>query len=213
VIDPRWQDPRGVPISAILFGGRRPSTVPLVYQAFNWQHGVFLGSSIASETTAAAEGATGQFRRDPFAMLPFCGYHMGDYFQHWIEVGAKNDAQLLPQIFAVNWFRKGEDGRYLWPGFGENSRVLKWIFERLEGSAEADETPVGYLPASGALDIEGLDIPPEDLQAALEVNCEAWKREAQSIREYYQIFGDHLPYELSKELDALEERLSEYSTM
>ena len=209
VIDERWQDSRGVPISAILFGGRRASTAPLVYQARSWQHGVFLGSSIASETTSAAAGATGQVRRDPFAMLPFCGYHMGDYFSHWLDVGEKNASPLLPQFFAVNWFRKDEEGHYLWPGYGDNSRVLKWIFERLENETQAVESPVGLLPASGALDTQGLDISPDDLNAVLEIDPEAWKREVQSIREYYQSFGDHMPFELIKELDGLEERLAQ----
>jgi phosphoenolpyruvate carboxykinase (GTP) len=208
VIDERWEDPRGVPISAVLFGGRRPSTVPLVYQARSWQHGVFLGSSIASETTSAASGATGRIRRDPFAMLPFCGYHMGDYFSHWLDAGERNASPLLPQFFAVNWFRKDADGHYLWPGYGDNSRVLKWIFERLEGEAGAVESPIGPLPAPGALDVSGLDIAPQELAAVLEVDNDAWRAEAAGIREFYRIFGDHLPYELLNELDALEARLS-----
>ena len=157
-IAPEWEDPVGVPISAILFGGRRASVVPLVFQSCDWQHGVFLGSIMASETTAAAAGAVGNLRRDPFAMLPFCGYNMADYFAHWLDIGAGADPEKLPKIFYVNWFRKGEDGRWLWPGYGENSRVLEWVFERVSGKGEAVETPIGFIPAPGAIDTDGLDV-------------------------------------------------------
>ena len=179
-----WDDPAGVPIDAILFGGRRSEVVPLVHEAFDWDHGTFLGSIMASETTAAAAGAVGKLRRDPMAMLPFCGYHMGDYFAHWLETGRREGAQL-PKIFYVNWFRKDEDGRWLWPGYGENSRVLAWVFGRVAGTADARETPIGHLPTEGALPTEGLDISDEDLAALLEVDVEQWKAEIPSIREHY----------------------------
>src|SRR6202165_4829858 len=162
-IAPEWEDPAGVPISAILFGGRRSSVVPLITEAFNWEHGVFLGSTMASETTAAAAGAVGKLRRDPFAMLPFCGYNMADYFSHWLEIGKATDSSNLPKMFYVNWFRKDADGRWLWPGFGENSRVLEWVFERCAGAGEAVETPIGLLPAPDAIPTEGLDVPPSDM--------------------------------------------------
>lgn len=209
VIDPAYDDPRGVPISAILFGGRRPGTVPLVYEAFNWTHGTFIGSTIASETTAAASGAVGQIRRDPMAMLPFCGYHMGDYFAHWLDIPSSTTPERLPKLFGVNWFRRDEDGGFLWPGFGDNARVLKWIFERTEGKGEAEATPIGYVPTSGALDTEGLDIEADTLERLFEVDREAWQSEAASVREFYARFGEHLPFELSGELEALEGRLSQ----
>jgi phosphoenolpyruvate carboxykinase (GTP) len=207
VIDPNWEDPAGVPIEAFLFGGRRASTVPLVYQANDWDHGVFIGSSIASETTAAAVGSVGQVRRDPFAMLPFCGYHMGDYFEHWLDVGAENDADKLPKMFAVNWFRKDPGGQFLWPGYGENSRVLKWIFQRLESEVPGVQSPVGTLPAEGELDLSGLDIAPEAMSALLHIDKAAWRKEAAGIREYYAMFGQQLPPELIRQLDLLEDRL------
>ena len=204
---PEWDDPAGVPIDAILFGGRRSGVVPLVHQAFDWEHGTFLGSIMASETTAAAAGAVGKLRRDPMAMLPFCGYHMGDYFAHWLEIGRREGAQL-PQIFYVNWFRKDDDGRWLWPGYGENSRVLAWVFGRVAGTADARETPIGYLPTEDALPTDGLDISDDDLAALLQVDAEEWKAEIPSIREHYAKFGDRLPAELAAQVDALEERLS-----
>ncbi len=196
IIAPEWDDPRGVPISAILFGGRRASTVPLVIESFDWEHGVFLGANVASEKTAAAEGKVGELRHDPFAMLPFCGYNMGDYFGHWLKLGRGADAAALPRVFYVNWFRKDASGRFVWPGFGENSRVLKWIVQRLSGSAEAVRTPIGYLPAPGSLDLDGLDISQADLDLLLTVDVEAWKREAGRMPEFFRMFGEHLPAEL-----------------
>ena len=207
-IAPEWQDPKGVPISAILFGGRRRTTVPLVSQAFDWEHGVFLGSIMASETTAAAAGAVGNLRFDPMAMLPFCGYNMGDYFEHWLQLGASADADRLPKIFFVNWFRRAEDGRFLWPGFGENSRVLKWAFERVTGRAEAQETAIGYLPTSDDLDTEGLEVAPEDLAALLAVDVEGWRAAIPQIEQHYAQFGERLPDQLRDELASLEKRLA-----
>ena len=203
-IAPEWQDPKGVPISAILFGGRRRTTVPLVTQAFDWNHGVFLGSIMASETTAAAGGAVGKLRFDPMAMLPFCGYNMADYFKHWLQVGTKTDASKLPQIFFVNWFRRDEDGRFMWPGYGENSRVLKWVFERLDGTAEADKTAIGYLPSADSLDTNGMNINTADLQAITSVDVDGWREAVPQIRDHYAAFGDRLPNELVTALDALE---------
>jgi phosphoenolpyruvate carboxykinase (GTP) len=205
---PEWDDPEGVPISAILFGGRRSTAVPLIHEAFSWQHGVFLGSIMASETTAAQAGAVGKLRRDPFAMLPFCGYNMADYLGHWLSVGRAADPAKLPRLYYVNWFRKGADGRWLWPGFGENSRVLKWVYERLSGQAGAVETPIGILPAPGALDTEGLAIDPADLAELLRVDVEEWRAEIPSIEEHYAGLGERLPAELRDELDALEKRLA-----
>lgn len=207
-IAPEWEDPKGVPISAILFGGRRPGTIPLVHQSFDWAHGVFLGSIVGSEITAAAISANiGQVRRDPFAMLPFCGYHMGDYFKHWLSIGAKTAADKLPKIFYVNWFRKTSDGKWLWPGYGENSRVLKWIFEQVSGEGKAVTTPIGYMPTLDAIDRSGLDVSEADMQELLKVDNTEWLKEATSIREYYAKFGDRLPEELKGQLDALEKRL------
>jgi phosphoenolpyruvate carboxykinase (GTP) len=208
-IAPEWEDPKGVPISAILFGGRRASAVPLVTESFDWQHGVFLGSTVSSETTAAAAGAIGQLRRDPFAMLPFCGYNMGDYMGHWLEMGTLVDAEKLPRIYYVNWFRKSPEGKWLWPGFGENSRVLSWIVERLEGKAQGRPTPIGVLPADGELDTTGLDIPAEDLDLLLSVDTEVWKQEAGLIPEFFAQFGDHLPKALEEEHRKLVERLEQ----
>ncbi len=207
IIDPSWEDPNGVPISAILFGGRRASTVPLVFEAFNWQHGTFIGSIASSERTAAAAGTVGELRRDPMAMLPFCGYNMGDYFAHWLEMGQKTDADKLPRIFYVNWFRKDEDGGWLWPGFGENSRVLKWIVERISGEADATETPIGFVPAKNAIDTSGIDVTEEQMDELLHVDREEWLNEIESIREHYARFEERLPKALSDELDALEARL------
>ena len=206
-IAPEWQDPKGVPISAILFGGRRRTTVPLVTQAFDWNHGVFLGSIMASETTAAAGGAVGKLRFDPMAMLPFCGYNMADYFKHWLQVGTKTEASKLPQIFFVNWFRRDEDGRFMWPGYGENSRVLKWVFERLNGTAEANKTAIGYLPNATSLDTSGMQINEADLQAITSVDVDGWREAVPQIRDHYAAFGDRLPNELATALDALEKSL------
>ncbi|EON25690.1 MULTISPECIES: phosphoenolpyruvate carboxykinase (GTP) [Nocardioides] len=202
-----YDDPRGVPIDAILFGGRRKTTVPLVTEARDWTHGTFMGATLSSETTAAAVGAVGLVRRDPMAMLPFIGYNAGDYFSHWINMGKDNDESKMPKIFYVNWFRLSEDGDFLWPGFGENSRVLKWVIERLEGTAAAVETPIGHVPAPGSLDIDGLDMTPEAIEAALAVDVEEWKAEIPQITEWFEKFGDDLPAVLWTELDGLKERL------
>jgi phosphoenolpyruvate carboxykinase (GTP) len=206
VIAPEWEDPKGVPIDAILFGGRRATVVPLVMEALSWVHGTFLGSIMASEKTAAAAGKIGELRRDPMAMLPFCGYHMGDYFAHWLKMGSKAGGKL-PKIFYVNWFRKSPEGKFMWPGYAENSRVLKWIFERCDDEAAAVETPVGKLPANGALDVSGLDVAPETLAVLTKVDVEGWKQELPLIREHYATFGDKLPKALADELSALEQRL------
>jgi phosphoenolpyruvate carboxykinase (GTP) len=207
VIAPEWEDPKGVPIDAILFGGRRKSIVPLVTEAFDWQHGTFLGATVASETTAAITGQVGQLRRDPMAMLAFCGYHMGDYFAHWLKLGAQADAAKLPKIFYVNWFRQDENGRYLWPGFGENCRVLKWIFERCDGKVHAKETPIGRLPEVPDLDTAGLEMSPADLAQLLNVDIEGWLAEVPRIREHFAKFGNRLPQQLAAAVDALEQRL------
>lgn len=207
VIDPAWEDPKGVPISAFLFGGRRATVVPLVNEAYDWNHGVYMGSSAASETTAAAAGAVGKLRHDPFAMLPFCGYHMGDYFGHWIQIGRMAMPDNLPRIYYVNWFRKDENGKFIWPGYGENMRVLKWIYERVSGTGKAVDTPIGRLPADGEIDTKGLNISPDNCKKLFTVNKEEWLGEINEMREYYKIFGSHLPKELSAELDKIEERL------
>ncbi|MRH86531.1 phosphoenolpyruvate carboxykinase (GTP) [Nocardia sp. SYP-A9097] len=204
---PEWDDPQGVPISAILFGGRRKTTVPLVTESFDWQHGVFMGATLSSEQTAAAEGKVGTVRRDPMAMLPFMGYHVGDYLGHWVNLGKNADADKLPKIFYVNWFRRGEDGRFLWPGFGENSRVLEWIIGRIEGTAEATATPIGNVPVATNLDLAGLDVVPADVDEALAVNPEEWKREIPLIEEWFQFIGDKLPSGVRDEFEALKERL------
>ncbi|MEU6034876.1 phosphoenolpyruvate carboxykinase (GTP) [Actinomadura sp. NPDC047616] len=209
IIAPEWQDPKGVPISAILFGGRRASAVPLVTESFDWQHGVFLGANVASEKTAAAEGTVGELRRDPFAMLPFCGYNMGDYFGHWLKIGRSTEAEKLPRIYYVNWFRKDADGRFIWPGFGENSRVLKWIVERLNGRADAVKSPIGHLPTRESLDTEGLDLDEAALDTLLSVDPEVWKQEAALVPAFFETFGDHLPKELWDEYRALLHRLGE----
>ncbi len=203
-----WEDPAGVPISAILFGGRRRTTVPLVTQAYDWEHGVFLGSIMASETTAAAQGAVGKLRFDPMAMLPFCGYNMADYFAHWLSIGKRTDPSKLPQIFFVNWFRRDEDGRFLWPGFGENSRVLKWVFERVNGDAEAVDTPIGQLPTHDAIDTNGLDVDAADLDTLLAVDAEGWREAIPQIREHYAQFGDSIPAALLLAVDTLEDKLA-----
>lgn len=209
VIDENWEDPKGVPISAILFGGRRSTVVPLVHESFSWQHGVFLGSIMGSETTAAAAGAVGQLRRDPFAMLPFCGYNMGDYFKHWLNIGKRTSPDKLPKIYYVNWFRKSPDGKFLWPGYGENSRVIKWIIERINGEGKAIKTPIGYVPTKDALDLSGLTIKNEDLDLLLKVDNNEWKNELPGIKEHFDKFGDRCPKELYDELDALAKRLNE----
>jgi phosphoenolpyruvate carboxykinase (GTP) len=208
VIDPDWQNPAGVPLSAILVGGRRPTTIPLVNEAFDWDHAVFMGSAAGSETTAANIGKAGVLRRDPFAMLPFCGYHMGDYLAHWISLASRTDRAKLPKVYFVNWFRKDKDGRWLWPGYGENSRVLKWICERVEGTGKAVETAIGNIPAPDALDLSGLKISQQDMQALLAVDREGWKQELANIEGYYTELGDRLPPALAKELEALKKRLA-----
>jgi phosphoenolpyruvate carboxykinase (GTP) len=208
VIDPEWQNPAGVPISAFLFGGRRPTTIPLVNEAFSWEHGVFLGSAAGSETTTAALGKAGVLRRDPFAMLPFCGYHMGDYLAHWLSMAGRTDRARLPGIYFVNWFRKSADGKWLWPGYGENSRVLKWICERVDGTAQAVRTPIGNLPTPDALDLSGLDLPRSSLDQLVAVDREGWTKEAESIAEFYATLGNRLPAALAGELSALRHRLT-----
>jgi len=211
VIAPEWEDPNGVPISAILIGGRRPTTIPLVHESFDWNHGVFMGSIMGSEITAATISSDiGKVRRDPFAMLPFCGYHICDYLQHWLDMGKKTDPEKLPRIFYVNWFRKDKDGNWLWPGFGENSRVLKWIIERVSGEGKAVETPIGYMPTIDAIDRTGLDVSDEAMKELLKVDKNEWKKEIESIKEYYAKFGDRLPRELARQLEALEKRFMEY---
>ena len=202
-IAPEWEDPAGVPISAILFGGRRRTTVPLVNQARDWNHGVFLGATMGSETTAAQQSAAGVLRFDPMAMLPFCGYNMGDYFGHWLEMGEATDADKLPQIFFVNWFRRDDNGRFLWPGYGENSRVLKWVFERIDGTAEAVETAIGFLPAPGSLDTAGLDVSDDDMATLLSVDAEGWKAALPQFESHLAQFGDKLPAELNTQLQQL----------
>ena len=211
VIDPAWEDPEGVPISAILFGGRRSEVVPLVYQAFNWQHGTFMGSIISSERTAAAEGSVGKLRHDPFAMLPFCGYNMADYFAHWIKIGKSAGADKLPKIFYVNWFRKDADGNFMWTGYGDNIRVLKWILERSEDKGSAVESPIGFIPGKNSIDTSGLDLPVLYLENLFKIEKQKWLDEVKEIREYFKIFGDRLPAELNHELNSLEERLENFA--
>jgi len=206
-IAPEWQDPAGVPISAILFGGRRRTTVPLVTEAFDWDHGVFLGSIMASETTAAAGGAVGNLRFDPMAMLPFCGYNMADYFGHWLKVGAATKSENLPKIFFVNWFRRDEDGRFMWPGYGENSRVLKWIFDRVDGKANATKTAIGYLPSPADIDVSGLNVTDADMNALLSIDAEGWKSALPQMRDHYAQFGAKLPAPLATALNELESSL------
>jgi phosphoenolpyruvate carboxykinase (GTP) len=207
-IAPEWEDPAGVPISAILFGGRRRTTVPLVTEAYDWEHGVFLGSIMASETTAAQAGAVGKLRFDPMAMLPFCGYNFADYFAHWLNIGKASNPEALPKIFFVNWFRRDEDGRFLWPGFGENSRVLKWVFERVNGTVDATDTAIGRLPAEGSLDTDGLEIDEADLEAILSVDEAGWREAIPQIREHFNQFGDLLPATLQVAVDTLEAKLN-----
>ncbi|HIL13390.1 MAG TPA: phosphoenolpyruvate carboxykinase (GTP), partial [Deltaproteobacteria bacterium] len=201
-----WESPRGVPISAFIFGGRRAKTAPLVFEAFDWEHGVYVGSAVASETTAAATGAVGVVRRDPMAMIPFCGYNMADYFAHWLSLGAKSDK--LPAIFHVNWFRQDDGGRFIWPGFGENLRVLRWIRERCLGAAEAVKTAVGWVPAEGAIDIDGLDNVDEETMAdLLHIDRESWQAEVEDQKAFYEKFGDRLPEKIWEQHRALAERL------
>jgi len=207
VIAPEWEDPAGVPISAFLFGGRRPWTIPLVNEAFNWEHGVFLGSAAGSETTTAALGKTGILRRDPFAMLPFCGYNMADYFAHWLSMAQRTDRSKLPRVYFVNWFRRDDRDHFLWPGYGDNVRVLKWICERVEGRARAIRTPIGNLPPPDALDLGGLGLPTDNVRQLLHVDLDGWKREADDIGKSYDGFGDRLPAALRRELEGLKERL------
>jgi len=207
-IAPEWQDPAGVPIDAILFGGRRASVIPLVFQSRDWDHGVFLGSIMSSETTAAATGAVGNLRRDPFAMLPFCGYNMADYFAHWLTFSDRFEESKLPKIFYVNWFRKSGDGRWLWPGFGENSRVLEWIFERTAGRGDAEETAIGYVPTTSAINVEGLNITAADMAELLTVHNDEWRHEVPRIKEHYAQFNERLPDKLAAFVDDLEARLA-----
>jgi phosphoenolpyruvate carboxykinase (GTP) len=207
-IAPEWEDPKGVPIDAFLFGGRRASVVPLVTEAFDWEHGVFMGAIMGSEKTAAASGAVGELRFDPMAMLPFCGYHMADYFGHWLQTGRREGAQL-PKIFMVNWFRKDENGRFLWPGFGENSRVLAWVFERCDDEGGAEETAIGLVPSEGALDTSGLDLPADAVGKLLAVDVDEWRDQLPRLHEHFAMFGEKLPDELAAQLDALEERLGQ----
>ena len=207
VIDPNWQNPEGVPLSAILFGGRRPNTIPLVNEAFDWEHGVFMGSACGSETTAATFGQAGVLRHDPFAMLPFCGYNMGDYFAHWLSFARRTDRARLPGIYFVNWFHKDANGKFLWPGYGENSRVLKWICERAEGTGKARKTPVGNLPTADALDLSGLNLSADSLKQLLAVDVAGWKKEAENVAANYVRLGSHLPKALNDQLDGLRKRL------
>ena len=207
-IAPEWEDPAGVPIDAILLGGRRASVIPLVFQSRSWDHGVFLGAIMSSETTAAATGTVGNLRRDPFAMLPFCGYNMADYFNHWLGFSDRFDESTLPKIFYVNWFRKGADGRWLWPGYGENSRVLEWVFDRVAGRGDALETAIGYVPTPSAINVEGLNVTPQDMTELLTVHRDEWRDEVPLIREHFAQFADHLPERLRAQVDDLEARLA-----
>jgi phosphoenolpyruvate carboxykinase (GTP) len=209
ILAPEWDDPQGVPISGILFGARRKTTVPLVTQARDWQNGVFMGATMGSEQTAAAEGKVGTVRRDPMAMLPFCGYNVGDYFQHWLDLGKNSDESKLPKIFFVNWFRRGADGKFLWPGFGENSRVLKWIVDRIEGNGGGRDTPIGIVPAVEDLDLDGLDVDADDVAKALVVDPGEWRKELPLIEEWFEFVGERLPTGVKDEFDALKQRLAE----
>jgi phosphoenolpyruvate carboxykinase (GTP) len=209
ILAPEWDDPQGVPISGILFGARRKTTVPLVTEARDWQHGVFMGATMGSEQTAAAEGKVGDVRRDPMAMLPFLGYNVGDYFQHWIDLGKNSDESKLPKVFFVNWFRRGEGGKFLWPGFGENSRVLKWIVDRIEHTAGGHETPIGVVPAAEDLDLDGLNVDAADVDRALAVNASEWRQELPLIEEWFEFVGDKLPTGVRDEFEALKQRLAE----
>jgi phosphoenolpyruvate carboxykinase (GTP) len=205
-IAPEWEDPKGVAVDAMLFGGRRSTVVPLVTEALDWEHGVFLGSTMSSETTAAQAGAVGKLRFDPFAMLPFCGYNMADYIRHWLEVGRREDAQL-PKLFYVNWFRKDEEGRFLWPGFGENSRVLEWVFRRCDGGGGTRETPIGYVPSEDDINTDGLDIDPGSMAELLAVDPEQLRAQLPQVKEFLDSLGDSLPGEIRSQYEALEQRL------
>lgn len=207
IVAPEWNSREGVPISAIFFGGRRKTTVPLVVQSRDWEHGVFLGATLSSETTAAATGQVGVVRRDPMAMLPFIGYHVGDYLQHWLKLGDEHDQSKLPKIFYVNWFRRGADGKFLWPGYGENSRVIKWAIEQVEGGNAYVETPIGYAPKPGSLDVEGLDVSAEDIQSALHVDLDEWRQEIPLIEEWFAKIGEKLPSQLKSQLEKLKAHL------
>ncbi len=208
-ISPEWENPAGVPISAILFGGRRATNVPLVTESFDWEHGVFLGSIMSSETTSAAGGAVGKLRFDPFAMLPFCGYNMGDYLAHWLDIGTKTHPARLPRLFWVNWFRRDDDGSFLWPGFGDNSRVLKWVVERIDGDAAAMDTPIGRVPTVDAIDGRGLEIAPDVLAELLTVEPQRWREELPQLEHHYESLGEHVPAQLRDHLTALEKHLAE----
>ncbi len=208
-ISPRWEDPEGLPISALIFGGRRTRLAPLVYESRDWQHGVFVGATMASETTAAATGAVGVSRRDPMAMLPFCGYNMGDYFGHWLAMGPK--LKNPPKIFHVNWFRKGADGKFLWPGYGENVRVLKWMLDRIEGRAAATETPIGCVPTPSSLTLDGLAISRDTMTELLSVNPADWIAEDEAVGEFFEKFGSHIPHAINHEQKALADRLSRHA--
>lgn len=208
VIDSEWENPAGVPISAIIFGGRRENVVPLVHESYSWQHGAFMGATVSSEMTAAAAGKVGQLRHDPFAMLPFCGYNMGDYFNHWLKIGKMTDENNLPKIFYVNWFRKDENGKFMWPGYGENSRVLRWIFERTNNSTNYIDTPMGRIPTESAIDISGLEISAETMKKLFTISKDDGLKEVNENREYFKKFGDHLPKELTDELNKLEDRFN-----
>ena len=209
ILSDRFDDPKGVPISAIIFGGRRASLEPLVYEAFSWNHGTFLGASLSSEMTAAAKGEIGKLRHDPFAMLPFCGYNMAHYFKHWIEIGEKASSKLLPKIFHVNWFRKSKEGEFLWPGFGENSRVLKWIFQRISEEVKGKVSPLGIIPEEGELDLSGLDLSLDVFRSLFDINDEKWQEEIDELKKYFRQFGDDLPKEIDEELQGLEKRISD----
>lgn len=207
IIAPEWESAEGVPISAIIFGGRRKTTIPLVVQARDWAHGVFMGATLSSETTAAATGEVGVVRRDPFAMLPFIGYHVGDYINHWFKIGAATDAKNLPKIFYVNWFRRNKDGGFLWPGYGENSRVIKWVIEQVEGGQNSVPTAIGNVPSSGAIDTAGLGVSDQDLQEALAINNDEWRAEVPLIKEWFAKIGSKLPAVMHEQLDILSENL------
>ncbi len=208
VIDKEWENPSGVPISAIIFGGRRTQLEPLVKEAYDWNHGVFMGASVSSEMTSAAEGELGKLRHDPFAMLPFCGYHMGDYFRHWIDIGTHTEPSKLPRIYYVNWFKKGKKGEYLWPGYSENSRVLKWIFERVTSLDGSISTPIGRLPKPGSLDLAELNMSTEAYHELFKVDKQDWLKEVANLRQYFKIFGSKLPPQILEEMDKLEFRLN-----
>jgi phosphoenolpyruvate carboxykinase (GTP) len=207
-IAPEWEDPSGVPIDAFMFGGRRATTVPLVTEAFDWEHGVFLGATMSVETTAAAAGEVGRLRFDPMAMLPFCGYNMADYFAHWLRIGSEHDTAKLPRIFLVNWFRKDADGAFIWPGFGDNSRVLEWICRRCEGEGDTVETPIGLVPADGQLDTDGLDISADEMAELLRVDADLVRDQLAQVKEHLARFGDRLPSQLQEQLEALERRVA-----